>query len=132
MDTKNKVPLDPKLKAAYDRVMGFSAPNTSNKPTPPVMPQATQVPHEEIKTAPQDLNKASIPSDTYNVSELHDGDTTAKKSLHPSQVSGEKQPKSEEPAGTKHNSMLKPVLISVFGGLFLLVYAYFWAVILDI
>jgi hypothetical protein len=122
MDPKSAQTLDPKLKEAYDRVMGATLPTTPATPSsPPSMATTPAAPHHD-------------PLDTMATKEnpaMH----TPLPTHQPQTVTPPPTPMATTPLHTSsgfvasHEEKKAPVsgtLLIVAGGVFLLVYTLFW------
>jgi hypothetical protein len=126
MNQKYPSNLDPKLREAYDRVMGTGTPQpkNSNQPNPePPKPTTTMVTEPTTPKHQEAKNDSGV---------IHYGPDTHTK--HQKEVAEVKQPVQTTPTTdtkTGQNSSITLTLIGIIGIIFLLGYALFWAQILG-
>jgi outer membrane biosynthesis protein TonB len=126
MNPKYPTNLDPKLREAYDRVMGTGVPPAKAQPQP--KPEAPQQPVKMVtEPAPAPMHKPQTNDNDSGVVHFSpDTHTKHKKSEEKPEVN---QPANTTPAEAKSHtsSSATPILLGIIGIIFLLGYALFWA-----
>lgn len=111
MNQKTPADLDPKLKEAYDRVMGGNL-NQSTPPPPPVPPKM-QTP------ASPPVNSAPIPTPLTNPAPT---DTPPLNVMSPTTASST----GDQVISTKKKSRISPLIFLIVGVVFFIIYAVVW------
>lgn len=118
MDPKKMAQLDPKLKEAYERVMGSS----TGAPSAPTATQApASIPQSPITQTPMESMHATIPVQNPAM-------TPPAPVVH---ATNNKQPGnnvniSSAFVATKKSAGISPLLLWVLGAIFFIAYAIFW------
>lgn len=112
MNQKTPQDLDPKLKEAYERVMGGNF--TPSSPTQTLTPKTETVPTQTASTMPA---SNPLPNPAFAANPLPPPDV-----MSPSST-----PQKEEPLATaKKKSKLTPLIFLVVGIVFFVIYALVW------
>lgn len=120
MNPKYPANLDPKLREAYDRVMGTGVPQS-----PPAQPQHEEPPKAPVKMVTEPAQKHEESNSDSTV--VHFSADTHK------HKKPEEKPEVKQAAAThteatpEEKSTVTPILIGIIGVLFFLGYALFWA-----
>lgn len=104
--------LDPKLKEAYDRVMGTAVNQKPPQPKAQAQPQASSIPPTPVEHASEPLN--STPVTTIKPSESFYSQTVIK------------------PAPAKSDRKISPVIFLVVGIAFFLLYTFIWLKVFSV
>lgn len=129
MDVNKKVQLDPKLKDAYDRVMGFTPPELNKASTPPVIPKAADTPPaQSVSTTIATSPRMTAPIPHHDLPPAQTGSVKVAKDHSKNE---EKPDDKKEETGEKKET-IQPLFIGIAGIVFFAVYAFLWSKILDI
>jgi hypothetical protein len=121
MDKKNSNALDPKLKEAYDRVMGFSVPQSVPHAKPQATPQPPKPPHS-APSIPQAIPN-NQPLSNYQVTTAPITQTATSQQTHVPAAT---------PADEKKGSNAILLIVMLISGVLLVFYALFWIRFLDL
>lgn len=129
MDPQKLASLDPKLRDAYQRVMGTPIPQPQTPPPPPMpAPDPNPSPTPEPIPTPQPTIPQQPPTSASNFVQMNSEVATPPTSANFS--APQPQPAAQTMTVKKKNGMM-PILIGIAGLFFIAIYTLFWTKVFN-